>query len=73
VIIKVCDFLRSQIDFKIQIQQQHLTEFKKIHMLYRITPIILATWEAGRGRLKVQGQPQQILLVPPSPKQPEQV
>jgi hypothetical protein len=37
-----------------------------------LKPIIPATWEAEIGRIKVQGQPGQMVLeTPPSPKQPE--
>jgi hypothetical protein len=32
------------------------------------TPVILATWKAEIGRVKIQGQPGQIVLKTPSPK-----
>jgi hypothetical protein len=34
----------------------------------RLTPIILATWEAETRKIVVQSQPRQILLETPSPK-----
>jgi hypothetical protein len=35
-------------------------------------PVILAFWEAEIERIKVPGQPRQIVHETPSPKQPEQ-
>jgi hypothetical protein len=37
-----------------------------------LTPVILATWEADFRMISIQGQTEQIVLKPPSPKQPEQ-
>jgi hypothetical protein len=34
----------------------------------RLTPVILATWEAKLRRIKIQGQPRQVVLETPSPK-----
>jgi hypothetical protein len=33
-----------------------------------LTPVILATWKAEIERIKVQGQPEQIVSETPSPK-----
>jgi hypothetical protein len=37
-----------------------------------LTPVILTTWEAEIGRIVFRGQPIQVILNTPSPKQPEQ-
>jgi hypothetical protein len=37
-----------------------------------LMPVILTTWEAEIGRIKVRGQSREIVCGAPSPKQPEQ-
>jgi hypothetical protein len=60
-------------DFKSQSHQNEninkfLINLKKQARCQWLTLVILATWEAKIGRIKVQGQPRQIVLKTPSPK-----
>jgi hypothetical protein len=41
---------------------------KKLNGCWWLTLIILATWEAEIGKIKVRGQPKKIVLKTPSPK-----
>jgi hypothetical protein len=41
---------------------KHLYKEKEKAECWRLTPVILATWEAGMRKISVPGQPTQIVL-----------